>query len=159
MKISDDCAVSLHFILEDETGRVLYASSEGVPLSYLHGHGQIVPGLERALHDRGAGETLRVRLRPEEAYGTYDEENRETLPRADFSDDELVIGNRVYIMGAGGPRQAIILDFDGHSVTCDTNHELAGKTLGFEVRILSVRRATIHELGCGHVHDPAAGVD
>ena len=118
-----------------------------------------MPGLERALHDRGAGETLRVRLRPEEAYGMYDEENRETLPRADFSDDELVIGNRVYIMGAGGPRQAIILDFDGHSVTCDTNHELAGKTLEFEVRILSVRRATIHELGCGHVHDPAAGVD
>lgn len=157
MKISDDCAVSLHFILKDSTGQVLYASSEDVPLSYLHGHGQIVPGLERALRDRSAGESLRVRLRPEEAYGMYDESNREILPRADFSDDELVIGNRVYIMSAQGPRQSTILDFDGGSVTCDTNHELAGKTLEFDVRILSVRRATIFELGCGHVHDPVAG--
>ena len=156
MRISDDCAVSLHFILKDATGQVLYASSEAVPLSYLHGHSQIVPGLERALYDRGAGESLNVRLQPEEAYGMYDEDNREILPRVDFSDDELVIGNRVYIMGARGPRQATILDFDGQNVTCDTNHELAGKTLEFDVRIVSVRKATIHELGCGHVHDAEA---
>lgn len=157
MRISDDCAVSLHFVLKDVTGQVLHASSEETPLSYLHGHGQMVPGLERALRGRHAGETLRVRLEPAEAYGQYDEGKREILPRVDFSDEELEVGNRVYIMGTGGPRQAVILGFDAHSVTCDVNHELAGKTLEFDVHILSVRRATIYELGCGHVHEPETG--
>ncbi|MBK8163239.1 MAG: peptidylprolyl isomerase [Gammaproteobacteria bacterium] len=154
MRIANDCAVSFQFILKDASGQVLSASSETVPLSYLHGYGQMVPGLERALLGRAAGETLHVRLAPEDAYGLRDERNREILPRQDFSEGELAAGNRVYIMGTQGPRQVTVLSYDEHSVVCDTNHELAGMALEFEVHILSVRKATIHELGCGHVHDP-----
>lgn len=153
MKIADDCAVSFHFVLKDDAGQVLSASTEDVPLSYLHGHGQMLPGLERALQDKEAGESLQVRLSPDDAYGMPDERNREVLPREDFSADELVVGNRVYIMGAGGPRLATVVDFDDERVVCDTNHELAGKALQFDIRIASVRKATMFELGCGHVHD------
>ena len=157
MRIADDCAVSFHFVLKDGSGQVLSASSETVPLSYLHGYGQMVPGLERALLGREAGETLHVRLAPEDAYGLRDERNREILPREDFSEGELAVGNRVYIMGAQGPTQVTVLSYDERNVVCDTNHELAGQTLEFEIHILSVRKATIHELGCGHVHEPEAG--
>lgn len=156
MKVSDDCAISFQFVLKDDTGQILSVSTEGVPLSYLHGHGQIIPGLERALRDRVAGEHVQVRLAPEDAYGMPDVRNREVLPREDFSNDELVLGNRVYIMGERGPRLATIHEIHDDKVIVDTNHELAGKTLHFDIRISSVRKATIYELGCGHVHDTEA---
>jgi FKBP-type peptidyl-prolyl cis-trans isomerase SlyD len=155
MKIADDCAVSLHFVLKDDAGQILSASTEDVPLTYLHGHGQMVPGLERVLRDKAAGESVQVRLSPEDAYGVRDARNREILPREDFSDDELKVGNRVYIMGERGPRHATVLTFDEEKVVVDTNHELAGKTLEFDIRIASVRKATLYELGCGHVHESA----
>lgn len=157
MKIADDCAVSLHFVLKDDSGRILSASTEDVPLSYLHGHGQMLPALERALRDRQVGDTLLLRLSPEEAYGLPDAGNHQTFPRADFNDEELKVGNRVYIMGEQGPTLATVIDFDAAKVVCDTNHELAGMTLQFDIRIASVRQATIYELGCGHVHDTDDG--
>jgi FKBP-type peptidyl-prolyl cis-trans isomerase SlyD len=157
MRIADDCAVSFHFVLRDDAGQILSASTEEVPFSYLHGHGQMIPGLERALQDKEAGESVQVRLSPEEAYGMPDERNREVLPREDFSEDELMGGNRVYIMGERGPKLATVLEFDDEKVIVDTNHELAGKTLQFDIRISSVRKATIYELGCGHVHDSGTG--
>lgn len=153
MKISTDCAVSLHFVLKDTQGQVLSTSSDETPFSYLHGHGQLFAALERELEDKTVGETLRVLLPPEEAYGRYDETNREILPRQDFSDDELSVGNRLYIMGGQGPRLATVLGFDEQKVVFDTNHALAGKSLEFNIRILSIRKATFYELGCGHVHD------
>jgi FKBP-type peptidyl-prolyl cis-trans isomerase SlyD len=153
MKIADDCAVSFHFVLKDDAGQILSVSTEGVPLSYLHGHGQMIPGLERALRGREPGERIQIRLTPEDAYGMPDERNRETLPREDFSEDELVIGNRVYIMGERGPKLATIINIDDVKVVVDTNHELAGMTLQFDIHISSVRMATIYELGCGHVHE------
>jgi FKBP-type peptidyl-prolyl cis-trans isomerase SlyD len=153
MKITRDCAVSLHFVLRDAQGEILSASSDETPLSYLHGHGQLLAALERELEDKTAGEALQVRLSPEQAYGMYEESNRELLPRADFSDDELKVGNRLYIMGGQGPRLATVLGFDEEKVIFDTNHELAGKSLEFDIRILSVRKATMFELGCGHVHE------
>jgi FKBP-type peptidyl-prolyl cis-trans isomerase SlyD len=115
----------------------------------------MVPGLERVLRDKAAGESVQVRLSPEDAYGVRDARNREILPREDFSDDELKVGNRVYIMGERGPRHATVLTFDEEKVVVDTNHELAGKTLEFNIRIASVRKATLYELGCGHVHESA----
>jgi FKBP-type peptidyl-prolyl cis-trans isomerase SlyD len=157
MKIADDCAVSFHFVLKDAVGQVLTATTEDATLSYLHGHGQMLPGLERALQDKEAGESLQVQLSPEDAYGMPDERNRAVLPREDFSADELVVGNRVYIMGAEGPRLATVVKFDDEQVVCDTNHELAGKSLQFDIRIASVRMATIYELGCGHVHESEDG--
>lgn len=153
MRIAKDCAVSFHFVLKDGNGEILSASTNGVPFNYLHGHGQIVIGLERALENKDAGETLQVRLSPEEAYGQHDDHNREVLPREDFGDDELVKGNRIYIMGEQGPRLATVAAYDDDKVVFDTNHELAGMTLEFDIRILSVRKATIFELGCGHVHE------
>lgn len=157
MRITDDCAVSLHFVLKDEHGRILSASTEDVPFSYLHGHNQMLPALERALRDRLPGETVHLILPPEDAYGMPDEHNRAILSRQEFSDDELAVGRRVYIMGEQGPKLATILSYDAANVVCDTNHEWAGKTLEFEVRIGKVRQATFYELGCGHVHDTDEG--
>lgn len=152
MRVADDCAVFFHFTLMDADGEVLSASSEQAPFAYLHGHGQVLASLERALEGKAAGDALKISLTPEEAYGVPDASNREILPREDFSDDELVVGNRIYIMGEQGPRLATVAGYDEQAVILDTNHELAGKSLRFDIRIVSVRKATIFELSCGHVH-------
>lgn len=154
MKIAEDMAVAFDFTMSDEEGAVLDTSKGKYPYEYLHGYGQVIRGLEKALEGREAGESFSVSVPPEEAYGVRDEECIAQYPRDEFEDDELVIGNRVYIMGETGPRMMMILKFDDESVYLDSNHELAGKTLNYEVTILGVRDSTFSERTCGHVHDP-----
>jgi len=154
MKISHDKAVSFDFTLTDEHGNVLDTSVGKFPFTYLHGYGMVVPGLERALEGRSAGESFDVTVPPEAAYGLRDEENQMAYERDEFEDDELVIGNQLYIMGMNGMRRAVVLSFDDKQVVMDTNHELAGKTLHYDVKILGIRDSTFSERMCGHVHDP-----
>ena len=153
MEIAQDCAVAIDFTMSDIDGTE-YSSTKGhYPLTYLHGHRKLLPGLEKALAGKKAGESFSVTVSPEEAFGVWDENRRTVLPREDFRDDELVVGNRVDIMTEGGRRLVTVIEFDDDKVVLDTNHALVGKTLHFDVKILSVRKATILELGCGTVHE------
>jgi FKBP-type peptidyl-prolyl cis-trans isomerase SlyD len=61
MKVTQDSVVTFHYTLKDEAGAVI-DQSDGEPMAYLHGHGQIVPGLERELTGRSAGEKLQVQV-------------------------------------------------------------------------------------------------
>ena len=153
MEIAQDCAVAIDFTMSDIDGTE-YSSTKGrFPFRYLHGHNQLLPGLEKALAGKQAGDAFRVTLSPEDAYGVWDENRCTVLPREDFSDEELVVGNRVSILTDGGRRNVTIIEFDDDKVVLDTNHELVGKTLQFDVEIRSVRQATVLELGCGTVHE------
>ena len=118
----------------------------------------MVTGLEKALTDRVAGDNFGVDVPPEEGYGLRDESRRITLARDEFEDHELFVGNRLSIMGLSGMRNAVVLSFDEKNVVFDDNHELAGKTLHFDVDVLGVRESTPSERMCGHVHDPIASV-
>lgn len=153
MEISQDCAVAIDFTMTDIDGTEYSSTKNLYPYRYLHGHRQLLPGLEKVLEGKKAGDSFSVTLSPEDAYGLWDENRRTVLSREDFSNDELVIGNRVDIMTEGGRRMVTVIEFDQDEVVLDTNHELAGKTLQFEVKILSVRKATLHELGCGTAHE------
>lgn len=154
MQIESRKVVTLEYTLTDEGGDVLDTSKGGEPLVYLHGSGNIIPGLESALAGKGEGESLKVTVAPEDAYGDRDEELLQTVPKSRFGDEELEVGMQFQARGPEGPVLLTIVSMLDDTVTLDANHPLAGKTLSFDVTVLAVRDATLEELTHGHVHGP-----
>lgn len=154
MQIESRKVVTLEYTLTDEGGDVLDTSKGGEPLVYLHGSGNIIPGLESALAGKGEGESLKVTVSPEDAYGDRDEDLMQTVPKSRFGDEELEVGMQFQARGPEGPVLLTIVRVLADTVTLDANHPLAGKTLSFDVTVLSVRDATLEELTHGHVHGP-----
>lgn len=156
LKVADDYVVTLEYVLTLEDGEEVDRSDEDFALQILQGHGQIIPGLEKALYGMAVGESKKVVVAPAEGYGEYDEDSTDTLPRSAFPDDvELEPGlelelhdhesDDVYI--------AYVAEIDGDEVVIDFNHPLAGETLYFEVKVMDIRPATAEEIDHGHVHD------
>jgi FKBP-type peptidyl-prolyl cis-trans isomerase SlyD len=153
MSISQDQVVSIHYTLRDDAGEVIDRSADGEPLSYLHGHGNLIPGLERELTGRKSGDRLQVKVAPHEAYGEYDRELVQRVPRRALKGiADLRVGMRLQTQTPEGPRAVTVTQLSGDMVTLDGNHPLAGKSLNFEVEVAGVRAATEEELAHGHVH-------
>ncbi|WP_027883055.1 FKBP-type peptidyl-prolyl cis-trans isomerase [Meiothermus rufus] len=125
-------------------------------LDYLHGHRNIVPGLEEALEGKTVGETVVVSVPPEKGYGPYDPEGVQVVDREAFPPDaEVVEGAMFYAEDPqGNPMPFTVLSVEGRDVTIDFNHVLAGETLDFEVTLTAIRPATLEELEHGHAHGP-----
>lgn len=103
MKTARDMVVSLHYTLTDDSGEVLDNSSGREPLEYLHGHGNIIPGLERALEGTEIGHRSQVSVAPEEGYGRQNPDLVFEAPREHFPKDmKLEPGARVYAEGPEG---------------------------------------------------------
>ena len=155
MNIEKNRVVTLQYTLRDEQGTVVDSSSGRKPLTYLHGKGNIIPGLEAALAGRVAGDKLEVTVAPEKGYGPRDERLVQILPRTKFSGSgEVAPGMQVRANGPQGPRMMTIVRVDRDFVTVDGNHPLAGRTLHFSVEVEDVRKATHEEVSHGHVHGP-----
>lgn len=153
MNITQDKVVELDYKLTVHN-EVIDQSEPGEPLVYLHGHSNIIPGLERALEGKGAGDALQVTVSPEEGYGSRDPEAVEDLAREDF-DDDIEIGSTYYAESEDGTVIPFtVIAVEGDKVRVDFNPPLAGETLHFEVKVLSVRDATAEELEHGHAHLP-----
>ncbi len=154
MKIAKDCIVFMQYTLTDEQGQVIDASTEEQPMPYLHGHGNIVPGLEKALEGLKAGETIKVAVTPEEGYGQVDPQAVQLFALDAFENiDEIKPGMQFHAEGPEGQVQVItVREIREDGVLIDRNHPLAGKTLNFEVVISEVREATEGELEHGHPH-------
>lgn len=154
--VSKDCAVAMHYVLRDDAGSVIDQSPEGEPLWYLHGHENIVPGLESALTGLAVGDHKKVTVSPEEGYGVREEEMVLKVPR-DQLPPELTpeVGMELGMDTEDGHHMSVRVAevHEGH-VILDANHELADVTLHFEVMIDSVRKASSEELAHGHVHGP-----
>ena len=155
MSISRDQVVSIHYTLKDDAGEVIDASTAGEPLAYLHGHGNLVPGLERELTGKNAGDELQVKISPADGYGEYDAQLVQRVPRRALKGVRRG-ARRDAPAGADrrGPAHVTVTQVTGDMVTLDGNHPLAGKNLNFEVEIAAVRAATEEELAHGHVHGP-----
>lgn len=154
--VADDIVVSLNYVLNLEDGEEV-DRSDGEPLQFLQGHGQIIPGLEKALYGMTVGDTKNVVIEAAEAYGEYDEEDMQLMPRASFPDDiELEEGMGLYLRDtqSGQRVQAFVAEIMPSEVLLDFNHPLAGETLHFQVEIADLRAATSEELSHGHVHIP-----
>ncbi len=151
MKITQDKVVSIEYVLKVE-GKVEDQSEAGDPLVYLHGHNNIIPGLEKALEGHDVGDKLNVTVLPEDGYGQHDDEAIQTLPREDF-DDDVEIGASYFAQSDDGSVNPFtVVSVSGDDVTVDFNPPLAGKTLDFEATVVDVRDATSEELDHGHPH-------
>ncbi len=121
------------------------------PVEYLHGAENIVPGLEKALEGKQAGDMVKVTVAPADGYGEYDEEEIDEVPVEDFEGlGDLQPGMEIEMVDEDGDSyEAIVLDVNNGKVRLDFNAPLAGKTLNYEVQILSVRPATEEEIEVG----------
>lgn len=155
MTIVPDSVVTIHYTLKDDSGEVIDSSTGGEPLAYLHGHGNIVPGLERELTGRSAGDKVSVRVPPAQGYGEYDKGLVQSVPRRALRGvKDIQPGMHLHAQTEGGPRTVTVTNVTRDRVTLDGNHPLAGKHLNFDIQIGDVRQATAEELSHGHVHGP-----
>src|SRR5699024_10036292 len=142
------------YTLRDPEGKVIDQTEKGVPLRYLHGHENIIPGLEQAIEVHAEGDEIETTVPPEQGYGHYRPELVQMIHRDQFQDIEaLGPGMRFHAETDEGPIIVTITAVDGDQVTIDGNHELADQTLDFSVSITAVRKASASELEHGHVHD------
>lgn len=153
MKIQDNCVVAIHYTLTNDEGDVLDTSEGREPLRYLQGHGNIIPGLERALEGLVAGDSANVVVEPEEGYGPKQDMLIQAVPREAFDGiDVIEIGMQFQAQTAQGPIPVTVIAVDEETVTLDGNHELAGVRLNFAVQVTDVREASAEEIDHGHVH-------
>ena len=150
--------VTFHYTLRDPDGRLLDTSSGGQPVSYLEGAGQIIDGLDEALHGVAAGTKQTVNVPAAKAYGEYDAEQVQRVLKALLPvEGDLRPGDQ---FRAGEDQFAPIvrvMEVDGDEVLLDANHPLAGVDLVFEVEIIGVRAASEEELTHGHAHQGEGG--
>jgi FKBP-type peptidyl-prolyl cis-trans isomerase SlyD len=155
MQILKNTVVTLDYSVSDPDGNVVDPGRE--PLIYLHGgHDDIFPKIEEALHEKVVGDTVEMKLQPDEAFGEYDEQLIQVEPRDSFP-DPLEIGMQF----EGSPEQGDEDDFvifrvteiSGDKVILDGNHPLAGTALIFKCTVTAVRQASEEEIEHGHVHD------
>ncbi|MGE4169283.1 MAG: peptidylprolyl isomerase [Candidatus Margulisiibacteriota bacterium] len=153
MKIAANTVAGFTYRLTNSEGQELDAST--TPLDYLHGHKNIIPGLEKALEGSKVGDKKQVTVAPEEAYGTYDETLLHKYPKTVFPEDvTLELGMELDCETENGVISYIVNEILEDEVLLDANHPLAGETLHFDVEITSVREATSEELEHGHAHSP-----
>ena len=155
MQIAQDTVVAIRYTLKNDAGETLDASSDGEPLTYLHGNGNLVPGLERALEGKKVGDKLSVAVPAADAYGELDGDLIQDVPRTAFRGiDDIQIGMQFQAQSNHGPRSVVVTKVTPEVITVDGNHPLAGQNLNFEVEIADIRTATREELEHGHVHGP-----
>ncbi|MGH8671789.1 MAG: FKBP-type peptidyl-prolyl cis-trans isomerase [Burkholderiales bacterium] len=155
MQIAKHKVVTIDYTLTDPTETVLDSSAGGAPLSYIHGVGGIIPGLESALEGRSKGDAMAVSIIPEHAYGDRDEALVQKVPRDRFDiGTELKVGMRFETPTRDGTRIVTLTDIGDDLITVDGNHPLAVVTLNFAVTVIDVRDATQEELSHGHAHGP-----
>jgi FKBP-type peptidyl-prolyl cis-trans isomerase SlyD len=156
MRIARHAVVTIDYTLTDAEGTVLDTSQGGEPLAYIHGVGNIIPGLEEALEGLAAGDTLEVSVPPSKGYGERQQELQQVVPRERFeTDDEIEVGMMFHTPAPDGGMNVVrVVAVDAGQVTVDGNHPLAGMTLNFAVTVAGVREATPEEIDHGHVHGP-----
>ena len=154
MKIAPNLVATIQYTLKDDKGTLIESSVGGEPLAYIHGVGNLIPGLEDKLEGKVKGDKLNVTVKPDDAYGERDETLIEIVEKAEFEDGEEITEGKEfqYDDEDGNIFHVRIVKIDGDKVTVDGNHPLAGKTLNFDVEVLGVRAATDDELEHGHVH-------
>jgi FKBP-type peptidyl-prolyl cis-trans isomerase SlyD len=155
MTITTGSVVLFDYTLTDDEKDIIDSSKDGGPLAYLHGEGQIVKGLEKAMEGRKAGDSFSITVSPEEAYGLPDPEKIAVVTADQIEGGEdLEEGMQLEASNDEGEQIVVVSKIEGNKVTLDGNHPLAGMTLHFDIAIREVRQATAEEIAHGHVHGP-----
>lgn len=153
MAIAKDTVVQFHYTLKDADGTVIEASHGNEPMAYLHGHGNIIPGLEEEMAGKEAGTEFVATVSPEKAYGQRDETAIQRIPAKHLQGaKKWKKGMVAHVETDKGQRQVTVIKVGKFMVDVDANHPFAGKELTFEVKIEDVRDATAEEIQHGHAH-------
>ena len=152
MKIEKDRVVQFHYTVSEAGQEPMESSKEREPLSILVGHGNIIPGLEKALEGREAGESFGVDVAAADAYGEKRDGLSQRVPKKNFSGQRLEPGMQVVLNTNFGPRAVTIQKVGMSVVDVDLNHPMAGKDLHFDIEVVEVREAKPEEIAHGHVH-------
>ena len=153
MEIKKDCVVQFTYVLKDIAGKVVESSEGAGPTTYMHGHGGMLPALEKELAGLCAGAKVSAKLT--QPYGPNHPDSMQRIPLKHLrAKKRPEPGSIVVVQGEQGPRQVTIVKVGKYSVDVDTNHPFAGMDLTFDVDVLDVREATTEELSHGHAHGP-----
>lgn len=155
MQIQPNSVVTLHYTLTDNDGNVIDQSEDGSFL-YLHGAMNIIPGLEKALTGKSAGDEFTVKVSPEEGYGHRDPARIQEVPKEMFQDaSEIQVGLQFHAQSPDGHAIVVtVKEIKDDVVVIDANHALAGVDLNFSIKVVDVREASEEEIAHGHVHGP-----
>ena len=149
MAIESNQIVSLEYEVRDGD-TVVDSNVGGAPLVFMFGKGQIIPGLENGIVNMAIGEKGDVLVKPEDAYGTYNADAKQEVPKDQFAGIDLEIGMTLYGQGEdGGTVQVTVKEIGDENVIIDFNHPLAGKDLMFTVTVNNVRDASAEEAMTG----------
>jgi FKBP-type peptidyl-prolyl cis-trans isomerase SlyD len=155
MEIEQDRVVTIGYTLKDDQGNVIDSSENHGDLEYLHGHQNIVEGLEEALDGRDVGDEVETTVEPTKGYGERHDQLVFTVPRTKMPEGNLEVGMQFAAQDKDGNQQVVTLvEVGDEEVKLDANHPLAGQTLHFNVKVNDVREASGEELEHGHVHTP-----
>ena len=154
--VKNNSVVGITYTLKNSEGVELGSANANQPMVYLHGQGQIVPGLEKALEGLIIGSQKDVTIPPSEGYGEVNPQLKLKTEKSIFPDDvEVQIGMQFAAdIGDGKQQNFTVAHIEGNDVFIDGNHPLAGETLHFSVQVISIREPTQEELAHGHAHGP-----
>ncbi len=154
MQIADQTVVTFDYTLSRPDGSLIESSRDGgEPVTYLHGAGNIIPGLERELAGKQAGDTLKVTIAPADGYGERREDLKQRIPAKYLGGSQkLRPGMQVPLRLEHGTQMVTVLKVGKFSVDIDANHPLAGQSLCFDIEVKDVRAALPVELEHGHAH-------
>jgi FKBP-type peptidyl-prolyl cis-trans isomerase SlyD len=153
MQVTDNTAVSIHYTLTNDEGEVLDSSIGQDTLVYLHGSGNIISGLEKALSGKSVGDKFNVRIPAKDAYGELADEMIQVISKSMFEGiDKIEVGMQFHADVSYGTGVVTVVEIDGDNITIDGNHPLAGQALTFDVEVVAVRPATQEETTHGHIH-------
>jgi FKBP-type peptidyl-prolyl cis-trans isomerase SlyD len=151
MQITKDKVAQIHYTLKDSEGNIIDSSSGSEPLTYLHGSGNLIAGMEEGLEGKGKGDKVKLKISPEKGYGVRDAALIQKVPRASFGNQKIDKGMQFQTNHGS---VVTVTETGLESITVDGNHPLAGKELHFDVEVISIRNATPEEIQHGHVHGP-----
>lgn len=153
MSITKDKVVQFHYALHDADKTVEETTRGGSPMAYLHGHNNMIKGLEQAMEGKAVGDTFSVTLAAKDAYGEYQPDSEQRIPVKHLQGAKKWRPGMVGIVQTEqGQRQVTVVKVGKFMVTVDNNHPLAGKELTFDIDILDIRDATAEEVAHGHAH-------
>lgn len=154
MQIEKHKVVSIDYSLKDDEGNLIDSSEGNDPLAYLHGMGNIIPGLENELEGKKVGDSLSVRIEPKDGYGEKSDALTQVVPKEMFEGtDDIQVGMQFHAADEQGNMQVITVSaVNGDEITVDGNHPLAGVHLNFDVKVVDVRDASAEEIEHGHAH-------
>lgn len=153
MQVANNTAVSIHYTLTNDVGEEIDSTAGSEPLVYLHGSGNIILGLEKALHNKNVGDKFSVRIEAADAYGEFSDDMIQVVSREMFDGiDNVEVGMQFHAAVNSGSGIITVLNVEGDDITIDGNHPMAGQALNFDIEIVDVRLATKEETSHGHIH-------